>query len=167
MKQRNGSTLVELVMSMTAGSAIMFLAISLVHQTMILTDRSRDRADHNRTLNQLAHCFRRDIHLGKDMSVATDDAMTISSSDGSQVTYRALNHVVIRERKHHSQGFEQDRFVLADTSSATFELLLEPKRASLSISCDSTLHDIPPRVDLHVEAIVGRWQAVERGEGEL
>ena len=85
MTRRNGSTLVELVLSMSAGSAIMLLAISLVHQTMTLTEKSRHRSDNNRTLDQLAHHFRRDVHLAAEINVDANDTLSIKSTDGSQV----------------------------------------------------------------------------------
>lgn len=160
--RRNGSTLVELVLSMSAGSAVMLLAISLVHQTMTLTEQSRHRSDNNRTLDQLAQHFRRDVHLAAEINVISSDTLTMKNSDGSQVTYKAQNQIVVRERKHASLENENERFVLADASSATFRWIPNPERASLIVSTDTGLHGIPPRVDLHVETIVGRWQVLER-----
>ena len=44
MIQRRGSTLIELVLSMMAGSGIMLLGISLVHQALMLSEQSSNRA---------------------------------------------------------------------------------------------------------------------------
>ena len=160
--QRHGSTLVELVLSMSAGSAIMLLAISLVHQTMTLTEKSRHRSDNNRTLDQLAHHFRRDVHLAAEINVDANDTLSIKSTDGSQVTYQARNQTVVRERKYASLENENERFVLADASSANFQWMPNPERASLIVRTDSGLYGVAPRVDLHVETLMGRWQALER-----
>ncbi len=160
--QRHGSTLVELVLSMSAGSAIMLLAISLVHQTMTLTKKSRHRSDNNRTLDQLAHHFRRDVHLAAEINVDANDTLSIKSTDGSQVTYQARNQTVVRERKYASLENENERFVLADASSANFQWMPNPERASLIVRTDSGLYGVAPRVDLHVETLMGRWQALER-----
>ena len=160
--RRHGSTLVELVLSMSAGSAVMLLAISLVHQTMTLTETSRHRSDNNRTLDTLAQRFRRDVHLAAELNVISNDTITIKNSDGSQVTYQARNQTVVREKKHESFENENERFVLADASSANFQWMPNPERASLIVRTDSGLHGVPPRVDLQVETLVGRWQTLER-----
>ena len=34
------------------------------------------------------------------------------------------------------------------------------------VSSDSGLYGVAPRVDLHVETLVGRWQALERSAEE-
>ena len=47
-------TLVELCVTMSAGSAMMILAISMLHQSMSLATVSRQRADHQRSLDRLA-----------------------------------------------------------------------------------------------------------------
>lgn len=164
--RRNGTTLVELVLSMSAGSAVMLLAISLVHQTMTLTETSRHRSDCNRTLDQLAQQFRRDVHTAAEMNIISNDALTIKNLDGSQVTYTAQNQVVVRERKYASQEKENERFVLADASSANFQWMPNPERASLIVSSDSGLYGVAPRVDLRVETLVGRWQTLERSAEE-
>ena len=164
--RRHGSTLVELVLSMSAGSAVMLLAISLLHQTMTLAEKSRHRSDNNRTLDQLAQHFRRDVHTAAEIDDVAKDTLTIKYPDGSQVTYKAQNEIVVRERKHASLGNENERFVLDDASSANFQSMRNPERVFLIVSTDTGLHGIPPRVDLHVEAIVGRWQALERSSEE-
>ena len=161
MMRRNGSTLVELVLSMSAGSAVMLLAISLVHHTMTLTEKSRHRSDNNRTLDQLAQHFRRDVHTAAEMNVAAKDSLTMKYSDGSQVTYKAQNQFVVRERKHASLENENERFVFADASSAIFQWMPDPDRVSLIVSRETGLYGVPPQVDLHVESLVGRWQSLE------
>jgi len=146
---------------MSAGSAVMLLAISLVHQTMMLTERSRHRSDSSRTLDQLAQNFRRDVHLATEWKVDAEGKLTVRSADGSQITYVAQNHSVVRQRKHTSDENEQERYQLAEDASATFQGILEPDRATLTVCGEAGLQGTSPRVDLHVEAVLGRWQALE------
>ncbi len=178
MIRRLGSTLIELVLSMSAGSVVMLLAISLVHQTMTLSERSRHRSDDNRVLDQLAQRFRSDVHLA--LNVDTDanasNALTIKVSDGSTVTYVAKNCSVVRERKNALSGNEQERFVLADAGVAIFQKLSNPTRASIIVSHETGLqgtglqrierNGVLPRVDLSVQAIVGRWLTLEHTWGD-
>ena len=161
MKQRNGSTLIELVLSMSAGSAVMLLAISLVHQTMMLTERSRHLSDNSRTLDQLAQNFRRDVHLATELKVDAKGMLSVRSADGSQITYVVQNHSVVRQRKHTAEENKQDRYQLAVDASAIFQGIQEPDRATLTVRGEPGLQGILPRVDLHVEAMTGRWQAIE------
>ena len=167
MIRRHGSTLVELVLSMSAGSAVMLLAISLVHQAMALNEGSRHRSDHNRVLDQLAQRFRGDVHSAMDIDVDADNAMSIKSLDGSVVTYVAKNHSIVRERKKAVGGNEQERFVLADASAGVFQKLSSPARASIVVSHHSGLQGIPPRVDLAIQTMVGQWSTLERSEREV
>lgn len=165
MMHRKGSTLVELVLSMSAGSAVMLLAISLVHQTICLTEKSRHRADNHRTIDQLAENFRLDVHMSSEMEVTSDETMLVKNRDGSVVTYLSQNHSVVRQRRHASLGDENERFVLSVGSTASFQRISNPERISLTISSETGLNGIPPRVDLHVESIVGRWRSLEAGKG--
>ncbi len=161
MKQRNGSTLIELVLSMSAGSAVMLLAISLVHQTMMLTERSRHRSDSSRTLDQLAQNFRRDVHLATDLKIDTEGTLALNGADDSQITYVVQNNSVIRLRKHTSDENEQERYPLAEDASLIFQVIQEPDRATLTVRGETGLQETMQRVDLHVEAVLGRWQVLE------
>ena len=165
MKQRKGSTLVELVLSMSAGSAVMLLAIGLVHQTMTLTERSRHRADNHRTLDQLAQHFRRDVRMALEIDATSEEDLLITNPDGSSVSYTSLNHSVVRQRKHASTGNENERFILGDVSTASFQRISNPERISLTVSSETGHDGFPSRVDLQVESIVGRVRLLERGEG--
>ena len=167
MIRRHGSTLVELVLSMSAGSAVMLLAISLVHQSMTLNESSRHRSDHNRVLDQLAQRFRGDVHSAMDIDVDAESAMSIKSLDGSVVTYVAKNRSIVRERKNAVGGNEQERYVLADSCETIFQKLSNPMRASLVVSYQTGLKGIPPRIDLSIRTTVGRWQNLENMEGEV
>lgn len=161
MKQRNGSTLIELVLSMSAGSAVMLLAISLVHQTMMLTERSRHRSDSSRTLDQLAQNFRRDVHLATDLKIDEEGTLALNGADDSKITYVVQNNSVIRLRKLTSDESEQERFQLAEDASAIFQVIQVPDRATLTVRGETGLQETMQRVDLHVEAVLGRWQALE------
>ena len=165
MMRRNGSTLIELLLSLSAGSAVMLLAISLVHQAMTLTELSRHRSDNSRSLDQLASSFRSDVHLAVSIDVADDASMKIKTTDGSLVTYVANNHSVSRIRAYETGQDEHERFALDDASSASFQLTQNPERATLMVRNDMGLQRIPPRIDLHIKTMVGRWHDLERSKG--
>ena len=134
MKQRMGSTLVELVLSMSAGSTVMLLAISLVHQTMTSTDKSRHLADSNRTFDQLAHSVRRDVRMAAEVDVTSSDSCLIKNPDGSSVSYTCLNHSVVRQLRGTTLVNENERFILGDKSEFQFVDEHEGKRGDLSVA---------------------------------
>lgn len=164
MTRQRGSTLVEVVLSMGAGSAVMLLGISLVHQSLTLSEKSRSRTDRSRTLDQLAYHFRSDLHSADEVQSQTVGSMKIQSQDGSIVIYKVEGNVVVRERRGAASGDERERFLLEENSSARFEVQTKPERASLTVVKEQGLHGIPPRVDLTVEALVGRWRILEQNE---
>jgi type II secretory pathway component PulJ len=162
-----GSTLIELILSMTAGSGVMLLGISLVHQSMQLAEKSNNRADNNRTLDQLSQCFRRDVHVAAQWSIDAQGTLSMTCSDASQVTYTAQSRTVLRERKKGPNEIERERFALAENASALFEPMSDPVRISLVVNnasgqggTESTSSS--ERLDLVVECIPGKWQTLER-----
>ena len=161
MTRHRGSTLVEVMLSMGAGSAVMLLGISLVHQAMTLNSKSTKGADRTRTLDRLAHHFRQDSHTANEIQPVSDNSMTLKNSDGSTVTYVADGSSVVRERKLARGGDERERFVLDSESLARFAVLSNPERASLVVSKELGLYQTPPKVDLVVETVIGRWQLLE------
>lgn len=170
MIQRRGSTLIELVLSMMAGSGVMLLGISLVHQAMTLSEKSSNRADNYRTIDQLAQCFRRDLHNAMQWSIDAQGNLSMTCSDDSQINYQALMHVVTRERKKATNEIERERFVLAEDALAIFEPMNNPTRVSLVVS-DATgpvgkeTDNSRTRLDLMVECIPGRLLHYERNLG--
>ena len=170
MIQRRGSTLIELVLSMMAGSGVMLLGISLVHQAMTLSEKSSNRADNYRTIDQLAQYFRRDVHTAKQWSIDAQGALSITCSDDSTVTYHSQQHAVTRERKKGPDEIERERFVLAEDALAVFESMNDPVRVSLAVSSATGLagkeaRHGQTRLDLIVECVPGRWLVSEHNSG--
>ena len=164
--QRTGSTLVELMLSMTAGSTIMLLAISLVHQTMTLTEKSNFRSDHQRKLDLVGERFRRDVHLAESVSqtigVSVDDtALTLVLTDHSEVSYSAIGNTIVRQSKNSPNGNEFDRFVLDPSSAARVQVTTSPDRAVLTVLSQTGINERPTKLELVVRTIVGKWKSLE------
>lgn len=163
---RKGSTLIELVLSLTAGSAVMLLAISLVHQTISVTEIAKHRSDDSRTLDRLAQSFRRDVHLASKVDLADADTLVIESFEGSIVTYNVRGRTIVRERETGKDGKEFERFSLGRNESLRLELLAAPDRARLVVQSDTGIPKRPYKPDLIAEAMVGRWKALEQSAKE-
>ncbi len=162
MMLRRGSTLVELMLSMSAGSVVMLLAISLVHQTMSVTEISKHRAEHNRTLDQLAQSFRSDVHLAAAAVGADANSLTLKYSDDSVTTYVVKDHAIHRQKTTGPHGNEFERFKMGETSTASFQIIPSPDRVLLLVRSETGVKDRPTKPDLVVESVVGRWKTLEQ-----
>lgn len=163
MKTCRAFTLVELSITMTAGSALMILAVGLLHQSMALAARARDRADHQRTLDRLGREFRGDVHRADNCTVTANDNALLVMPDDSTVSYVAQSDRVIRRQRRGDKLAGQDVFPLGTAATATFESLESPKRVALTVSSVSSPSDVI-RVDRRISAVVGRRVQHEQGE---
>jgi type II secretory pathway component PulJ len=163
VKIRDAFTLVELSITMTAGSALMILAIGLLHQSMSLASMARDRSDHQRTLERLAREFRRDVHHADNCTVTADDNALLVMPDEMTVTYVAETGRVTRRQRLGDKLARHDVFPFSTRATATFESLRSPNRAVLTVSSVSPVSD-QARVDRRISAVVGRVLQHEQGE---
>jgi hypothetical protein len=166
MSTRRAATLVEMVMTMSAGTSLILLAIGLMHQTLTLSRQASGRADAQRSLARLAMLFRDDVHRARAVAVENDDQLNLELADEGRVLYRFVDHRLTREYQRASGKVEHERFAFDAGHSATFQSLREPTRAGLIIRHDPGLYKVPAKTELHVEAVLNRWQWAENGREE-
>lgn len=166
MNRRRGSSLVELMMCMTAGSTLMLVAIGLVHQTLTVSSQASQQVDHDRTLARLATQFRRDAHAATEASADAETELRLSLSDETEVIYAAADRKITRRHELASGEVENETFALDDKHSATFPTQSERDRAELLIRRDTGLHSAGRRVALHVVAAVNKLPWAEQGGEE-
>jgi len=163
-KRRDAFTLVELSVSMTAGSTLIILAIGLVQQSMSLASLGRQRSGHQRTLNRLAGEFRHDVHRAERCTVESPQRMQLVLPGDTLVTYEVREHRLSRQEPLADGRSRREAFVLDAHSTVTFESIDQPTRAVLSILRNSNPPAGQPRVDRKIAAVVGRLTAHERGD---
>jgi hypothetical protein len=165
MSKREAFTLVELTVTMSAGSAMMILAIGMLHQSMSLATVARQRADHQRSLDRLAGEFRQDVHRAVRCTVDTkEDAIELIMPDDNVVTYKVEGNHVARRQPLHDGLSRREAFEFNDSSTATFESLQQPARAVLTVIHRPTGGLVRPRVDRKVAAVLGRLTQHEQAE---
>lgn len=164
MNERKAFTLVELTVTMSTGSAMMILAIGMLHQSMSLATTARQRAEHQQALDRLAREFRRDTHRAARCTVGPEDAIELVMTDDSVVSYRAQDNHITRQQPMANGHSRREVFTLNDQSSATFESLANPSRAVLTVMHLSPGGSIKSRFDCRVAAVIGRLTIHERGE---
>ena len=164
MSKREAFTLVELTVTMSAGSAMMILAIGLLHQSMSLATVARQRADHQRASDRLAGEFRRDVHRAVRCTVDAQDAIKLIMPDDNVVTYKTeVNHVT-RQQALDDGRARREVYEFNDSSTAKFESLQQPSRAVLTVIHRSAGGRVKPRVDRKVAAVLGRLTRHEQAE---
>ncbi|MFK8113267.1 MAG: type II secretion system protein J [Rubripirellula sp.] len=163
---RSAFTLVELLVTMTAGSAMMILAIGMVHQAMSINSMSRQQADQARARSRLGTDFRQDVHLAKNSIVESDQRVTLVRVDETRVTYIADGNQVTREQVLSEDQTRREGYSFSDESTVMFKSLGSPNRTVLTI-----LRTIPvsskhseTRIDCQVAPVVGRRLMCEVGE---
>jgi prepilin-type N-terminal cleavage/methylation domain-containing protein len=185
-RYRNGFTMVELMITMSAASALMVLAIGLVHRAMLLESRGQQRADTHRTATRLSNQFRRDIHAGLTVSIevnsdreknetsTTDSPSDISlTQDAAQttlridlpgqgkITYRTDGPLVTRTRRNAEESVHREEYRFSPGDHAVIEALspaegIAPERIRLKIVRTTELDPTRPRIEVHLEVVVGR-----------
>jgi hypothetical protein len=157
---RRGSTLLEAVTSIAAGSTILLLSIGLIHQSMHWSKQLQSRNGMQRTMQQLARQWRNDSHEALGSETTSEEELVFLGADGSQIIYRTQGPEVTRTETQADTVpgsiARKERFVLADACSVHFEQIGAPKRATFEIRRVMEGRD-EPRIELRVESLVGRW----------
>lgn len=163
---RRAFTLVELLVSMSVGSTLLVLAIGMVHRAMTLETTARGRAATHRTALRLADQFRRDIHHASAVSLPEGSngnapaQLRIELPNQEPTTYAATDRGVIRLQQLASEQTRREEFFFPAGYQIDFAELQSPRRAVLTVRRETGLTGYAPRVELHVEAVVGRLQQV-------
>lgn len=161
--RRRGSMLIDMMGVIISGSALLFLAVGMIHQSFFLSKRTQGRAELQATLGRLASVWRSDAHRSKQLEIVSETEVHWVDSLGDKVTYRWVGATVTRESSvRSSQGVamnQKELFPLGDGYIARFEESEKPKRGRLIVLDKLQVHDaidgdwIPVR--LKVESVVG------------
>ena len=163
MKKRNAFTLIELTITMSAGSALMIMAIGLLHQSMSLASLARKRADHQRSVSRLSNQFRQDVHRASVFTILSSDSIELTLPDETKITYATNERGVLRTHPLGDTATGREAFELIDGSGVRFESLRNPDRAVLTMN-HQPIGESAPRVDRQIAAVVGRFVRLENGE---
>ncbi len=185
MNDRQAFTLTELLITMSAGSTLMMLAVGLVHQSMHLTTAARGRADEHRAISKLANQFRQDVHWADEVVVESAETVRLSIRSVGEVTYDCQASECVRLAPGEPATGDQaarphrERFLLKTGGAVLFEMLEQPSRAVLTVfrgevsgkqailnvsSGDTPARSRPPA--LRVEAVIGRLAQITEAQAE-
>jgi len=157
--RRRGTTLIELMVTISTASVLLLLATSVVHRMMRFESKSRQRASVHRTAVRLSHDFRKDIHQADSFQIRgrEDQPPTIRLvlPEGSDVTYRVTQHRVLREQRIDDQQVARETYDFPADYQVSFSRS-SPRLAELTVVHNPRLAGIGPQTVLHVEAEAGR-----------
>ena len=161
MKTRRAFTLVEMVTSISVGSVLLVLAMGTVHRTMRIESTLRENALTERTAARLSRQFRHDMHLAESVSLdrqqADEPVLQIELPGQSPVSYRVEHTSVHREQAHSDTQVHREHFSFPENFVVNFRELTAPQRVVLTVQRETGLIDVPPRLEMHVEAVIGRF----------
>lgn len=161
MNNQRGFTLVEMLVSISAGSVLLVLATGVVHRTMRVESVVRENAAAERAALRLSRQFRHDIHQAKSVSLdgrqADQPVLQIVLSGQAPVSYRVEHTGVLREQPHNDTQIYREHFSFPDNYTVKFNELPSPRRVALTLERDTGLVGVPPRVELHVEAVISQF----------
>ena len=163
MNRRSGFTMVEIMVTMTIGSALMVLGVGLVHQTLTLSTASRVRSDHLRSLNRLARQFRADIHRASSCTIESPDQMLLEMPDSRTVTFTADSNIIVRLQPTGDGRTRRAHYRLSPDAAIKFETVDDPDRARLTVT-RSTRFTTHESIDRRTEAVIGHLATLEQAE---
>ena len=168
--KRNGVSLIETMIAVSASSLIFVLAIGILHQTMRLSSKTKGRTDFHQSNARFASRFRDDVHHATSAKLGDGGTLFLTLEDVGTITYRIASSngsIVIRELKRSSgENTEQDVFRMLDSAQCEFKLKDNPDRVLLDVDSEIPGEPGSKRVEMRVSAVTNRWLSVAPNLGE-
>jgi len=128
MRRRQGFTLIEMLVIIAAGTAMMAVGLGLLHMLLQLEQGAREEARRQTALGRLADRFRGDVHAAGRFA-AIDAAGTpgwrFSLDENRTVEYRAGRREVIRTEFAGDDAVARESYVLPSDASVSIGLVGE------------------------------------------
>lgn len=166
--RRLAFTLTELMITLSLGSGMMLIAVSLVHRSMHLTSAARGRADEHRAIGRLVDSFRRDVHQAETASIEDSGRLLLSIPSVGDVVYEVQPAHCLRTLLAVDKPVHRESFTLQPGALIELEIDDTPTRVVLTIGrgdrwSRTELDDSRPRspspyrkpAAVRVEAVVG------------
>ena len=101
MKQRHGSTLLEVVIAIPISFALLIGAIGLVHKAMVVSNLAKNQSLARRTIGNLAQQFRTDVHESETAQLEREERsdkfrLLLSHPERNTVIYESGDSVIRR-----------------------------------------------------------------------
>ncbi|TWU24935.1 hypothetical protein Pla52o_12320 [Novipirellula galeiformis] len=155
MRRMFGHTLVELVVSMAAGTTLMVLALGLVHESMTMSALSKERASHDRNSQRLVDQFRADVHRCETIE-CDSNGCRLTLANNHTVEYSIQDALVIRNESRKKQRDWREPYSMAKSYRVAMSVVDTADEALLEIRFSPAQTGYESRVDRRVTATIGR-----------
>jgi hypothetical protein len=152
---RRGIALIELMITMTAGTVLLGIACSLLYGVLEIDRGAREQVQTTAVVGRLAEQFRHDVH--EAVRVEADgtkrQVLELRLAGGAVVTYRLEPGRIVRGEQAQGAARREECFMLPQESAAVVELR-KPSAVSLA-----SLQIRSPRiagVNVSIDAAVGK-----------
>ncbi|HEY4232836.1 MAG TPA: hypothetical protein VGM76_05405 [Lacipirellulaceae bacterium] len=142
MRKRNATSLVELLVVMSACTIILTLSAGLVHRAMHAQSATRAFFDAERSAMRLSEQFRADVHQATAATIedgAHDKGafLRLALADKQSVEYRQTGDNVVRVVSQHDTNISRAEFAFPSPLELSINEELAPHRLVLSVSAGS------------------------------
>ncbi len=156
MNKRNAFSLIELMVVMTVGFALLFIGVELVNQAMRLQKSSDADLAQMRSINRLAVQLRSDAHRATDVKDATNESFTLSSTNPSHtVKYQFSGTAMKRMELQNETQVAQETFRFAPGTRIELAVKQDPLQVHITLYRPT----LPPvsraLIDREIAAVVG------------
>ena len=158
MTRREGFSMIEMVVALSTGSALMVIAIGLVHRTMTIHSAVELDANLQKAAARLSRDLRRDLHRSTSFAL-TDETLTLefdSKSFGEAPVYYFAKGKVRREQSR-DENRRREYYDFGPQSEIHVDGRTDPQRIEFLIRERTPITHAPGRLLLRVEAVVGRF----------
>ncbi len=131
MNRRKGASLVELLAVMAVGSAVVGVAVAMIHTVLRTESAVRERLETRAAVSLLARQFRSDAHEADGFGPAGGEPSSLDSpwqftiAPDHQVRYTPQPGRILREERIGGELPKREMFRLPQETSAVFERVLE------------------------------------------
>lgn len=159
-RPRAGFSLLEMMVTMVAGSSLMLLAAQLIYQSMTMSKTSMQRVTTSTVVENMARQFRADVHLAQAVVAPIPQQLELQILD-RQVTYACTAGKITRTLQ--ASGADQDSprlsfeaFLLPGECRGEF-VVLDNGLVQFSLTQATGLHEPPQRTLRVISANPSSW----------
>jgi type II secretory pathway pseudopilin PulG len=171
MRTHRGTTLIELLVIMSATTVVLSLTSVLLHRAMRTQQQARAQADVERSALRLAEQFRRDVHQARaadvdEANLGNDVFLLLDLVDDRTAAYSLVDGTVLRVLSQENKPVAREEFAFPAQCQLDIRQAESPTRFVLTITAAASqipaadvkqpLRMSPIPASFQAEAVVGR-----------
>lgn len=177
MKQRHGSTLLEVVIAIPISFALLIGAIGLVHKAMVVSNLAKNQSLARRTIGNLAQQFRTDVHESETAQLERDERsdkfrLLLNHPDRNTVIYESGDSVIRRiagdaqQEQFLISGNRDSQVEIFDVTSRTISSSMKRIRLTILRPTEGNLKNDESNglADAEIEATLGVFASARTGK---